>query len=394
MLILIFSSALILILVLVCALYLWIIALAGIRTARVLPRPFPATRFAVVIPAHNEETVIGQTVETLLQMDYPRDLFHVFVVADFCTDSTAEIARQKGATCFERTAGERGGKGPAVSYLLEQVFASGAAGDAIIVFDADTRADPNFLKLMDARLAMGDQVIQGQHVISNPHAAWFPALTWAMVVIDNRFSNQGRANLGLSARHMGDSICFRSDILKRLGWGSGLTEDFELRLRLLMEGIVIRYEPAAVGYGQASLNLREAQAQRMRWARGVADAGSGYYRPLLRAGLQQRDWSKLDGAIGVLLPSYTTLTFISLVMLFLQVVLGRFTLPGLTYLWAGVVAGWLFYPLFGLILGRAPWWAYLAILSGPLFMLWRTWLRIKMRLFSQPVAWVRTTHRG
>ena len=93
---------------------------------------------------------------------------------------------------------------------------------------------------MDSRLAQGAQVVQGQHVIRNPDDGWFPALTWAMFLIDNRIQNLGRSNLGWSAKNMGDSICFRADVLRRLGWGEGLTEDYQLRQRLLLAGIAIR----------------------------------------------------------------------------------------------------------------------------------------------------------
>jgi 1,2-diacylglycerol 3-beta-glucosyltransferase len=389
-----FLDVLIFALVGFCAIYLWLLAVTGVRVRRILTRMNPTTRFAIVIPAHNEEAVIGITVEELLKVDYPHSLFRIFVVADFCSDRTAEIARLKGAVCLERSDGERGGKGSALRWLFEQLLSTGEGGDAIIVFDADTCVDAQFLRLMDARLAQGAQVIQGQHQISNPHAGWFPALTWGMVVIDNRLNNQGRSNLGLSAKHMGDSICFRSDILRRLGWGSGLTEDFEFRLRLLLEGIHISYEPAAIGYGQAAINLKEAQAQRMRWARGVEEASQRYRGQLLQSGLRERDWAKLDGAFGAMLPSYTNLTLSSLVMLLLQAVLHPFTGTGMSYLWAGLAFSWLLYPLFGLFLARAPLWAYPAIFSGPLFMLWRTWLHLRMHLLPQTITWVRTVHRG
>ena len=99
-----------------------------------------------------------------------------------------------------------------------------------------------------------------------------------MFLIDNRFQNLGRSNLGWSAKNMGDSICFRVDVLLQLGWGEGLTEDYHLRHKLLLNGIRIAYEPAAIGYGEAPITWSRARAQRARWLRGTHDTSQQYYK--------------------------------------------------------------------------------------------------------------------
>jgi cellulose synthase/poly-beta-1,6-N-acetylglucosamine synthase-like glycosyltransferase len=266
----------------------------------------------------------------------------------------------------------------------------------VVIFDSDTRVDPDFLRIMDARLAQGDQVIQGQHVISNPESGWFPALTWAMFLVDNRFQNLGRSNLGWSAKHMGDSICFRAAILRQMGWGEGLTEDYQLRQRLLLAGIKIVYEPAAKGYGEAAHTWAQARAQRARWLRGTRDASQQFAGLLLSEGLKRRDLALLDGALQAYLPSYSTLTLISAILLATQVLVNWLVEPlfswSLVAAWAGVVGLLFVYPLAGLALEKAPLKAYLAILSGPLFILWRTWLALTARFGSKPVTWMRTAH--
>ena len=387
-------SVLVLFIVSISGLYLWVIALAGVRAPK-LPKPSDhLKRFAIAVPAHNEESIIGQTVAALRSLDYPSELYKIYIVADFCSDQTADEARSQGAICFERKEGERGGKGNALIWLFKQIQLSCNNFDAIVIFDADTQVEPGFLKAMNNRLNQGALVIQGQHIISNPRAGWFPALTWAMMTIDNRFSNQGRSNLNLSAKHMGDSICFRSEILENLGWGSGLTEDYEFRLRLLLEGIRIQYEPSARGYGQAPLFWKEAQAQRQRWARGMADAGKQYRQQLLSEGVRENNWSKLDGALMTFLPSYSTLSLISIAILIFNLVFMIYVWHALIILWAFLAFLCFIYPLFGLILVKAPAWAYLAIISGPIFMFWRTWLNLRVRLFQRDIPWVRTPHKG
>ena len=89
-----------------------------------------------------------------------------------------------------------------------------------------------------------------------------------MFLVDNRFQNLGRSNLGWSAKHMGDSICFHVSVLRRYGWGRGLTEDYNLRQQLLLGGIRITYEPEALGQGEATQTWRQARVQRARWLRG------------------------------------------------------------------------------------------------------------------------------
>lgn len=392
-----YISVFILFLFLVPLGYLLLLAIASIRPAPSLEKDrFVAkTRFLIVIPAHNEGNVIGSTVERLRAMHYPSHLYSIHVVADFCSDDTAAAARQAGAVVHERNQGERKGKGSALSWLFRRVLGKDQ-WDAVVIFDADTQVDPAFLQVVNARLAQGDGVIQGNHVISNSDQGWFPALTWAMFLIDNRFQNLGRSNLGWSAKNMGDSICFRSDVLSKIGWGSGLTEDYNLRQLLLLEGIKICYEPAAVGFGEAPLNWAQARAQRKRWLLGTRVSSQKCARLLLRKWLRSRDGALLDGALQAYLPSFSTLTAISTFSVFIQLLINWLIQPFFSLLhigaWAAVSCVLFIYPFLGLILERAPFKAYQAVLIGPFFILWRTWLAFSAQFGPKQTTWVRTAH--
>ena len=370
--------------------YLYLLALASTHSRRIRPLPRAHHRFAIAIPAHDEEGVIGHSLAALRQLEYPPQLFDVHVVADHCHDRTVQIARATGAIVHERQAAGRSGKGAALNWLLPRVLddPTGTPHDAVVIFDADTRVAPDFLGVMDARLARGELAIQGQHRIGNPQDGWFPALAWAMLMIDNRFQNLGRANLGWSAKNMGDSICVRADVLHRLGWSEGLTEDYAFRHRLLLQGVRISYEPSAIGYGEAPITWRAAGAQRARWLRGTHDVSRRTASQLLWQGLRQRDLALLDGALQACLPSYSSLTLLALAAFGVQLLLR--VSPGWLGLWALVVAALALYPLLGLALERAPLRAYLVILSGPLFILWRTWLALRTRLGRAGLEWVRT----
>ena len=377
--------------------YLLLLAVGAVRAAS---KPdtdgrSPSTRFLIVIPAHNEASVIGATINRLRSIDYPTDLFSIHIIADHCSDNTAETARHAGAVVHERNEGPRSGKGAALSWLFQRILKKEQC-DAVAIFDADTRVDPAFLRVMDWRLAQGDQVIQGQHIIRNPNQGWFPALTWAMFLIDNRFQNLGRSNLGWSAKNMGDSICFRVDVLLQLGWGEGLTEDYHLRHKLLLNGIRIAYEPAAIGYGEAPITWSRARAQRARWLRGTHDTSQKYVRHLIVEGMKRRNLAMLDGALQASFPSYSTLSLMSLIVLAIQVTIDYLIEPivprPLIGIWAAMVVTLLIYPLIGLALERAPIKAYIAILLGPYFIFWRTWLAFISRFRGKQVIWIRTEH--
>jgi cellulose synthase/poly-beta-1,6-N-acetylglucosamine synthase-like glycosyltransferase len=372
--------------------YLYLLAIASLRSPRTATSEHPIHSFAIVIPAHNEEGVIASTVRRLFALKYPRQLFQVFVVADHCTDKTAKEAGAAGAVCLERS-DARTGTGAALAWLFKRVFEEEVGYDAVVVFDADTRVDMSFLRVMDARLQSGDNVVQGCHRILNPQDGWFAALTWAMFIVDNRFQNLGRANLGWSAKNMGDSICFRADILRRLGWGEGLTEDYDFRQRLLLNGIKIGYEPTAIGCGEAPVSWSAARTQRMRWLSGTVRASRRHAWTMLCRGLQNRDSAVLDGALQAFLPSYSTLTLLGVGVLVSHLLFSEWFARELTYAWGALIVALGAYPFVGLVLERAPLQAYTAILIGPIFVLWRTALAIRARLGGS-VEWVRTERRG
>jgi cellulose synthase/poly-beta-1,6-N-acetylglucosamine synthase-like glycosyltransferase len=217
-----------------------------------------------------------------------------------------------------------------------------------------------------------------------------------MFLVDNRFQNLGRTNLGWSAKNMGDSICFRADVLREMGGGEGLAEDYQLRQRLLLAGVTIAYEPAAIGRGEAPRTWRQARPQRARWVRGAREASRLFARRLLAAGIRQRDGALLDGALQALLPSYSVLTAVCTTALAIHALVNRLVRPVFA---PGVIAGWtasvavlFLYPFVGLLLERAPLRAFVALLSGPLFVVWRTWLALAARIGAGHTGWIRTSH--
>jgi cellulose synthase/poly-beta-1,6-N-acetylglucosamine synthase-like glycosyltransferase len=114
--------------------------------------PVPAGRpgrtcFAVLICAHDEERVVAEAVRCMVAQEYDPEHRRVFVVADHCTDRTAEIARAAGATALERS-GEAGRtKGYAMQWGIERIRELGRF-DALCVIDADNYVPPDFLQTL------------------------------------------------------------------------------------------------------------------------------------------------------------------------------------------------------------------------------------------------------
>ena len=162
----------------------------------------PEKRFAVLVAAHNEHEVIGQLVENLQELNYPKDLYDIYVIADNCSDNTAEIANAAGAIVCERVDSEKKSKGYALEWMFDKLFEmekQGTIYDAVAIFDADNLVHPQFLIEMNNRLLKGDKIIQGFLDAKNPYDTWVSG-TFAIAfwVIDH-VSHLAKTNIGLSA---------------------------------------------------------------------------------------------------------------------------------------------------------------------------------------------------
>ena len=171
-------------------------------------------KFMAVIPAHNEECVIKNLVESLNAQEYPKELYDVYVIADNCTDATAEIAKQAGAKVLKRFDDINKTKGFALNWFLKQKIEENADYDALCVFDADNIVDKNFLKNMNKKLCQGEEVVQGYRDIKNPTDSWisggYAIFYWMM----HRFDHLARYNLGLSPLINGTGFMVKFGLLK------------------------------------------------------------------------------------------------------------------------------------------------------------------------------------
>jgi hypothetical protein len=146
--------------------YLAVLALAALVEPQLPVRTAPPrARLCVLVPAKDEERLIGRCVSSLRAQDYPPERYEVLVVADDCSDRTAERAASSGARVLERRDASRQGKGHALRWAMDHVLADGADVDAFVVVDADSVADPGLLTALGARFEAGAAAVQGEYLV-------------------------------------------------------------------------------------------------------------------------------------------------------------------------------------------------------------------------------------
>ena len=217
--------------------YYLFISFFGIWKGRKTKNIRPQKSFALIVAAHNEEVVIADIVDSLKMLDYPKELYDIFVVADNCTDKTAYIARQKGALVYERTNKDKRGKGYALEWMFSKLFKLKKKYDAVAIFDADNLAHKNFLLEMNKKLCEGYKVVQGYLDSKNPKDTWITGSYSIAFWTCNRMFQLSRSNMGLSSQLGGTGFCIDTEMLKKLGWGATcLTEDLEFTCKLVLNG--------------------------------------------------------------------------------------------------------------------------------------------------------------
>jgi len=255
-------------------------------------------KFMAIIPAHNEEKVIGNLLESLNKQNYPKELLDVYVIADNCTDNTAKIAREAGATVYERFDSEKKTKGYAMQWFLGQKIEENADYDAFFVFDADNIVTPNFTKSMNIKLCQGEDVVQGYRDIKNPSDTWVTAgyalFYWTM----HRLYHLARYNIGLSPLLNGTGFMVRFSIVKEEGWNTKtLTEDIEYSLMNISKGRKLGWATDAVVYDEQPLGFKQSWTQRTRWSVGHLQCFKHYLKDLSRGVKQHRTVMNFDGLL-------------------------------------------------------------------------------------------------
>ncbi len=286
----------------------------------------PKTKFAIIIPAHNEEKVISKLLTNLQSLDYPKNLYDIFVIADNCHDNTAQIAHSYNVNVLKRINHYKKGKGYVLKFALERIgFIGGNSKyEAAVVFDADNLVELNFLKVMNNRILKGEKIIQAYVDAKNPADNWVTATFAMMFWINDRFNLLSRYNVGLSSVLMGTGMCISADTLKKIGWNtSTLTEDLEYSIQALSNGIKTAFARETKIYDEKPLSFRASCRQRLRWGRGQLSVTFKYVPELLYQGFKQKSLAMIDGGFRLFQQPF--------IMFYSIMTILRLTLPGIFY---------------------------------------------------------------
>jgi len=380
-----------------CLLYLTSLSvIAAVARRPAIKEAALRRRFAVVVPAHNEELSLERTVRSLLAIDYPRPDFDVIVVADNCTDRTAEIGRVQGAKVLERTHETLRSKGHALRWCFDILLPERPAYDAFVVVDADSIVSGNFLSVMNSYLEQGSDAIQCSDMVEPRPGAWSSEITRLGFTLYNYVRPMGRRIIGASAGVRGNGMCFSADVLQRVPWTTySLTEDLEYGLILLLNGIKVAFAPEAVVLAAMPADVRNAETQRARWERGRLPVIRMYSAALLREAARRRSLALLDAFLELVIPPFVNLFGVVTACLILNVVVW---LPGLIGT-SSFVAYWLvifvlgiIHVVLGLIAAGADRNLYMALFHIPRYAIWKVLLYARIVRRSGPDReWIRTT---
>lgn len=248
-------------------------------------QPKQLHRFAAIVAARNEENVIGELLDNLRKQNYPSELLDLYVVADNCTDRTADVARNAGAFVYERFDEVHKGKGYAMDYLFRQLKNEGKNDyDGYFVFDADNLVDPNFVREMNRTFDEGYDALTsyrnsknfGTNWISSGYSIWF--------LREARFLNFPRMLLGTNCHVSGTGFLISGKVIEENdGWPFHLlTEDIQFSVDSAIQGRKIGYCDKAVIYDEQPTTFRQSWDQRLRWSKGFYQVDREYTVPLLK----------------------------------------------------------------------------------------------------------------
>lgn len=368
--------------------YLLILTLlsAGLKTP---PTSTRTLKFDVIVPAHNEASVIARTVASLNKLDWPADRFRKVVVADNCTDETAALAQQHGATALIRHDTTLRGKGYALQYAFQESAAYGFA-DAVVVIDADAEVSTNLLEAFASRIEAGAHAVQAHYGILNPNASWRTRLITIAKAAFHIIRSRARERMKVSCGIRGNGWCVTHRLLKEVPYGAfSLTEDVEYGITLGLSGYRVFYADEAHSDAEMVSNEQAARRQRQRWEDGRFQLIRAKTLPLLLHAIRQRSAVCLDLAVDLMvLPvSYVAANIVLLIVV--AALWSIWVPPMVSMLWLGIgcaialtlhiLRGW---QLSGIGLQ-----GLFDLARAPGFIIWKLLLMVRRR---DSTEWVRT----
>ncbi|MET0558985.1 MAG: glycosyltransferase family 2 protein [Solirubrobacterales bacterium] len=350
------------------------------------------SRLVILVPAHDEEAVIGPSLAALQAVEYPDEARRLVVIADNCSDRTAAIAYEAGAEVWERHDEEQRGKGFALAWALERLLAEPDPFDGVVFVDADCLVSPNILGAVGGRFDSGARALQVDYRAANPGASSAAALRFAGFAVGDTVRFLGKSRLGLSCGLVGTGMAFRRELLAQVPWTTtGLVEDGEFHMRLVLAGEQVEFAAEASVSQAVPTSHRESSSQQQRWEQGKLELIRSWSGRLLASGLLQRDPQRLHAGLECLVPPQSLLALGNLAGAGAGIALRSRRLLALSLVSIGAQAAFV---LGGLRLVGAPAYVYRALLSAPALILAKLGVYARLASGRGPSGWVRTSREA
>ncbi|MCC5941171.1 MAG: glycosyltransferase family 2 protein [Balneolaceae bacterium] len=350
-------------------------------------------KFAIVVPAHNEEKIISKTIYSLSGLIYPKSNYDIFVIADNCTDNTAELARSLGVIVLERANTQKKGKGYALRWAFDQILGYQKGYDAIIVVDADSLISGNYLEVMNFYLDNGSRVIQSSDLVLPEPGNWSIEATRIGFLLHNYVKPLGRKVLNLNMGLRGNGMCFSTEVLREVPWKAwSLTEDLEYGLNLILSGIKIDFAPEATVFAQMPVEAKNAESQRSRWELGRLQIIRMYTAKFLIRAFKKRSASYFDVFIDLVTPPFVNMML--LVMISLMAIFGLWIFEIVAtyhlFMWALLALTGIVYFFIGMYVSGADKNLYKSLLHLPVYIFWKIKVYINAYRKGKEIDWIRT----
>lgn len=359
------------------------------QPSKQLPVVLPQdTTLAVLIPAHNEAQGISQTLEGLLPQLRSQDT--LLVVADNCTDETATIAREAGATVVERFSTDQRGKGYALDFGLSQLQLN--PPDVVILMDADCDGEANTIPLLANHALASQRPVQANYLIEQPPATSLKGFISAFAIkVKNFVRPLGLEQLGLPCLLTGTGIALPWSIARAVTVASShIAEDMKWGIDLALAGHPPTFLPSAQVTSRLPSQEEAAKVQRTRWEHGHLQVIREYLPQLLVQGLGQGRWQlfalALELAILPLSLLVMSVMVIAAASLLLAWISGSWLPFNLALVTSGVIVTAIILAWYGY--GRSDL-SLRQLLMVPVYILWKVPLYLAF-LIRPEQRWVRT----
>lgn len=270
----------------VCFLYQVVFFFIGLIRGQVkIPPAKKQHTYAFFIAAHNEEAVIANLVKSIKDQDYPSELIDVFVVADACTDNTAQAAREAGAIVYERNDLSRKGKSRVMDYGFDRILREyPGKHEAFFIFDADNLLSRDYVTIMNDAFDQGYLALTSYRNSKNFGSSWISSAYATWFIREARYLNNARMICHTSCAVSGSGYLVSAKLIEGMkGWDfHTLTEDIQFSTFCAIHGVRIGYAPAEF-FDEQPVTLKASIKQRMRWTKGFYQVLFTYGRHMFKS---------------------------------------------------------------------------------------------------------------